>query len=340
MAVNSPLINRGVIGFWIDTLPGSTQMVVVDSSGNCTTQAIPTSDHGTLTGLADNDHPQYALLVGATFSGPVTATKLVGQANSGNLIEAYRISAAQNVFTVNELGRVNCGAMTVAAKLGDTASHLAVNTNSLIVTNAGNVSTSGTFTLTSATATIAFATGNTIVREQNDGSMTLSCQNFAGAGWIISNTSGNSATVPLAVKGKSDQTAALQQWQLSTGSVVASVSPAGTITTLGDYVISELSSTSTQREQLSLVGSWVTSTDATRKAQCEEKVYDTAARTVARSFADGTNGYKAFKVLTTAPADADLAVSEVVFYTNGSGHLAIKLKDSGGTVRTGTVSLT
>jgi hypothetical protein len=115
---------------------------------------------------------------------------------------------------------------------------------------------------------------------------------------------------------------------------------AASITVTETVGISALSSTSTLREQYQFVGSWVTSTDATRKAQVEEKVYDTAARTVARSFADGTNGYKALKVLATAPADADLAVSEVVFYTDGSGNLAIKLKDSGGTVRTGTVTLT
>ena len=34
--------------------------------------AVGITDHGGLTGLADNDHPQYALLAGATFSGAVT----------------------------------------------------------------------------------------------------------------------------------------------------------------------------------------------------------------------------------------------------------------------------
>jgi hypothetical protein len=110
----------------------------------------------------------------------------------------------------------------------------------------------------------------------------------------------------------------------------------------GDFsdLVSLSSTTSTSSATVgSLTQSWVDSTHATRKGQIEEKVYDTAARTVARSFANGTNGYKALKVVATAPADANLANGEVVFHTDGSGNLAIKLKDSGGTVRTGSVTL-
>lgn len=100
------------------------------------------------------------------------------------------------------------------------------------------------------------------------------------------------------------------------------------------------SSTGTDREQATLVPAWATSTDASRKGRLVESVYDTAAREVRRIESDGSRGYQIQTVHTTAPADALLVNGSVAFYADGSGNLAIKLKDSGGTVRTGSVTLT
>ena len=108
----------------------------------------------------------------------------------------------------------------------------------------------------------------------------------------------------------------------------------------GDIAQSALSSTSVLRPRARWRSSWIDSTDATRKAQSTRSVWDTAERDVQRDFADGARGYTALKVSATAPADSALSNGEVVFYTDGSGQLKIKLKDTGGTVRTGTVALT
>ncbi|MCU9931028.1 hypothetical protein OFL77_27225, partial [Escherichia coli] len=61
-------------------------------------------------------------------------------------------------------------------------------------------------------------------------------------------------------------------------------------------------------------------------------------RKTRRLFTDGSRGYTAFTVHTTAPADADLQAGEMVPYLDGSGHLWCKIKDSGGTVYTRQLS--
>lgn len=92
--------------------------------------------------------------------------------------------------------------------------------------------------------------------------------------------------------------------------------------------------------QFTLNGTWATEDHATRKARLTLAVFDTATREVARAEADGSRGYWIQTAHATAPADALLPNGSVAFYDNGSGSLAVKLKDSGGTVRTGTVTLT
>lgn len=89
--------------------------------------------------------------------------------------------------------------------------------------------------------------------------------------------------------------------------------------------------------------SWVVSTNATRQSDATFGTFYSSSNTAipsARLFNDTSRGYTALKVHTTAPADADLSNGEVVFYDDGSGNLAIKLKDGSGTVKTGTVTLT
>lgn len=107
-----------------------------------------------------------------------------------------------------------------------------------------------------------------------------------------------------------------------------------------DIYYSAKSSTTAGRAVARTLYSFATGTDSSRIGQVEEFIasFGGNART-SRRFGDGTNGYTAFAVSATAPADASLQNSELTFYTDGSGQLKVKLKDSGGTVRTGTVTL-
>lgn len=99
------------------------------------------------------------------------------------------------------------------------------------------------------------------------------------------------------------------------------------------------SSTTVDRDRFRIVTAAVDNTDATRKYRAVFNVYDTAIREVFRVEADGSRGYLFQTVHTTAPADGLMPNSSLAFYTDGSGDLVVKLKDSGGTVRTATVDL-
>lgn len=67
----SPNYTEGVPGNNIDLIPGSGIYIIADPTagtieiGN-TTEPPAISDHGALTGLDDDDHPQYLLYTGAT----------------------------------------------------------------------------------------------------------------------------------------------------------------------------------------------------------------------------------------------------------------------------------
>lgn len=95
------------------------------------------------------------------------------------------------------------------------------------------------------------------------------------------------------------------------------------------------SSTGTRRAIYGLRPGWVgnINTDAVRKGEFKEYVYDTAERLVRSGYSDGSRGYIKQIVHTTAPADADLNPSEFAIYTDGTGLFA-KLKNAGGTVYT------
>ena len=110
-------------------------------------------------------------------------------------------------------------------------------------------------------------------------------------------------------------------------------------TLAGCNTVFKLNTSTTNRTVAHEVINWWNSTDATRKGQVITHVFDTASRRTHRDFANGSNGYIALNVPSSAPADNELQNSELAFYTDGSGNLVIKLKDSSGTVRTGTVTL-
>lgn len=104
-------------------------------------------------------------------------------------------------------------------------------------------------------------------------------------------------------------------------------------------VIYSAKSSTRGRGMLFLDNTWIDNTDATRKAQSTRYICDTSRQKVQRDFADGSRGYTALNVHTTAPADGDLQNSELCFYTDGSGNVVMKLKDSSGTVRSATINL-
>lgn len=110
--------------------------------------------------------------------------------------------------------------------------------------------------------------------------------------------------------------------------------------TTGNFSRSAASST-TSRVQFIDVASWADSTDATRRGRYTMSVLDAAGtREVVRLETDGSRGYLAQLVHTTPIGSTMMPNGSVSFSTNGSGHLVIHLRDSGGTVRTGTVTLT
>ena len=72
--------------------------------------------------------------------------------------------------------------------------------------------------------TLKWATdGNSISRNSGNGVMTLQCQNYTGASWLVSNAGGAAATTPLVVMGNVSQSANLQQWQNSSGVAQAAI---------------------------------------------------------------------------------------------------------------------
>lgn len=107
------------------------------------------------------------------------------------------------------------------------------------------------------------------------------------------------------------------------------------------FVINEVSSTSTNRENFSIDTAWIDSTDATRKARATFNAYDTAIREFARGWADGSTGRFAIATPASAPTDAHLAAGQISFYLDETGHnLIVRAKYADGTtLKTATIPL-
>ena len=67
----------GTAGFAPASGGGTTNFLRADGTWAAPPGGGGSIDHGTLLGLADNDHPQYALLTGATFTGNVTTPRYI-----------------------------------------------------------------------------------------------------------------------------------------------------------------------------------------------------------------------------------------------------------------------
>jgi hypothetical protein len=123
----------------------------------------------------------------------------------------------------------------------------------LTVSPSGNVTIPGTGTHTFGTTNTVTITAGAISASQGTGTPTLNIANpgnsapdacarigtasaglwVAGANYGVRATAGNAATVPFTARGFASQTANLQEWQNSAGTVLASVSASGDIAASG-----------------------------------------------------------------------------------------------------------
>jgi hypothetical protein len=85
---------------------------------------------------------------------------------------------------------------------------------------------------------------------------------------------------------------------------------------------------------------WLVSTDATRRPEVQRSVTTPAGRLpTIREYAAAAGQQVVGLAATTAPADADMVNGELSFGYAGGTTLTIKVKDSSGVVRTGTITL-
>lgn len=127
-----------------------TALVTSQGINEAITTAVSAIDHESLSGLADNDHPQYALLTGPTFTGNVTVEKaspsliLYDTDGSGNCTVAYangvgaamgpNVSGDSFILTSGTAGG-GSGAVNLTLS-GDTGSELATFAGDVVATGA------------------------------------------------------------------------------------------------------------------------------------------------------------------------------------------------------------
>ena len=162
-----PLKGRGAVGFWLTVNPGSTEMLTVDADGNVSSQAIPSggggvTDHGALTGLSDDDHPQYAPKANPVFTGtmdfPVGAFLTCG---GQTFMYLDLLSRYYYCFTGSHVFRSSLGNVLKVDANGDTE----IWGNCLARGNllGGTITASGTFTQNAMVSTAALRTQFQIV---------------------------------------------------------------------------------------------------------------------------------------------------------------------------------
>lgn len=137
-------------------------------------------------------------------------------------------------------------------------------------------------------------------------------------------------TVASVVRGAASQAANLQEWQSSAGTPLAKIDSAGFLTS----GLVAVDAGFTGSGQTSLVVKAVASQTSSNLID----IRNSASATLSRF---DKNGYFMTRK-TAAPADADLATSELAVWldgTIGATKVMFKSKDSGGTVRTGSLAL-
>ncbi len=123
----SPLAHNHALSSLTDTqiVAPTDQQVLLWSAGS-TNKWVPytnpagVTDHGQLTGLADNDHPQYALLTGAGFTGNVSALIVSATGASAITVSATNfsgISLSASLRDVSTASPINNQTLTWSSSL-------------------------------------------------------------------------------------------------------------------------------------------------------------------------------------------------------------------------------
>lgn len=214
------------------------------------------SDHGGLSGLSDDDHAQYALLAGRSGGQSlVGGTAANDDLTLGGTSHATRTTSY--VLLQPSGGNVGIGTSTPSELLhlvlnqnGNTSIRLqnstggtAANTRFMMVNNAGSVGQFGIYS-TATTAYGAILSGQAyfyadvklnIMSDLNGGAIQMSVGSAPSTAAVIVSavtpnvliTALGAAHVPFTVKGAAAQTANLQEWQNSSGTVLGSRDSAG-----------------------------------------------------------------------------------------------------------------
>lgn len=317
-------IEGNVTGNLTGNVTGAVNGVTLTTGGSATTflngaGAYATPDHGSIGGLSDDDHSQYALLAGR--SGGQT---LIGGTASGNNLTLQSTSHGTKskilIGTLSAYDEVNdrLGIGTLAPQTafqvggstnGATGAHLRFSSSRLIEGMLGST-VQAYLQLTNAIEIQNNVAGNEIYLGVQTGRVMTVSPSVQGV-FINTFTAGNKCLV---IKGAASQTGVMFQ-------------------------IQGVSTTST-REHAEFDTAAIDNTDATRKYCFMLRAYDTAVRECIRGWGDGTNGRVALVAPNAAPTDAQIANGQVSVYVDQTAHnLLFRVKYSDGTLKLGTVAL-
>lgn len=328
--------------------------------GDQTWTTIPgggVTDHGALTGLADDDHPQYTLLAGRT-GGQIHAGKSVFGGSSADRAAGFQVNARADVTIagtttanasstitgvgtafLSEVGINDRIALSSASSTFATVTDIASNTSLTVDDLLGN-GTSQTILRRAAVARFDDRNGFPAFSISPAGSAAL------GNGTVPSTTPGCLTATRLITDSYRDSAEnAFMTVSDSAPNRVLSIGNGGMwqINLTARTGVGELNATN-------LAGTWTAPAVDTFAFRFRPASGTQTADIVQYTSNDGATQYGAVSEngyfttrKTSAPADAELAAGEAAYWldsTNGAAKFMIKAKQANGTVVTGSVSLT
>lgn len=263
------------------------------------------TDHSALTGLADDDHTQYALLAGRATPQTLAFGSASG-ATAGYLTSTSH--ATKGRYALNAAGTIIVDEANGRLKVGPTF----INSADGVINIGGTLGSSGSeFMFAAGVSWVIARSGVLRFLADNTHVVTVS-----GGGVVLTALIPHATHKGIVVQGFTSQSAPLVQLQ-------------------------GISSTSTVRERANIDAIAVDNTDATRKYALVLSPWDTAAREAMRLWADGSAGRVAITAPASAPTDAHLANGQISAYLDESGHnLIFRVRYSDGTMKTATIALT